>query len=95
MDIRFFGIKNPWRTGANVVAPTIRRKVLELLPLWLADDEIVVIHGPRRVGKSTLLQAIVRELLVVHGVPNTDVYFFDLDTLDCSDVLASPSTLID
>jgi uncharacterized protein len=95
VDLRFFNIKNPWRKGAAVGAPAIRRKILDQLPRWLEDDEIVVLHGPRRVGKSTLLQAIVRELLVEHRVSSEDIYFFDLDTLDCSDVLASPSTLLD
>lgn len=95
MDLRFFQIKNPWRSGGTIAAPAIRREILDQLPRWLEDDEIVVIHGPRRVGKSTLLQAAIRELLVDHNVPNADIYFFDLDTLDCSDVLESPSTLID
>ncbi len=95
MDLRFFRIKNPWRTGAIPSQPEIRREILDQLPRWLSNDEIVVIHGPRRVGKSTLLQAVVRDLLVEHGVSGEDIYFFDLDTLDCSDVLATPSTLLD
>ena len=95
MDLRFFSIKNPWRTGATPTPPVIRREILDQLPRWLNDDEVVVIHGPRRVGKSTLLQAIVRELLDEQGVPGEDIYFFDLDVLDCSDVLATPSTLVD
>jgi len=95
MDIRFFEIKNPWRTGGELKPPAIRRHLLDRLPNWLADDDVVVIHGPRRVGKSTLLLALIRELLVEHRVPKKKIFYFDIDTLDCSDVLASPSTLID
>ena len=76
-------------------APAIRRSILDELPTWLEDDEVVAIHGPRRVGKSTLLLAVIRELLTHHSVPPSSVFFFDLDTLDCSDVLTSPSTLVD
>ena len=39
--------------------------------------------------------AIVRELLMAHGVPPPGVFFFDMDALDCGDVLASPSSLVD
>lgn len=95
MDLRFFDIKNPWRSGTGVAAPAVRRGILDQLSDWLADDDVVVVHGPRRVGKSTLLLAVVRELLGSHGAAPEDVYFFDLDTLDCGDVLASPSALID
>ena len=95
MDIRFFEIKNPWRSGATVPAPSIRRTILDDLPVWLADDEVVVIHGPRRVGKSTLFSAMIRELIAHHGVEPADIFLFDMDTLDCSDVLSSASSLID
>jgi hypothetical protein len=95
MDMRFFEIKNPWRTGAEIPAPTIRRETLDLLPGWLGNEEILVIHGVRRVGKSALLLAVIRELISRHGVRPSQVYFFDLDTLDCSDVLASPASLVD
>jgi predicted AAA+ superfamily ATPase len=40
----------------------------------------VVIHGPRRVGKSTLLLAVIAELLTHQHVDARDIYFFDLDT---------------
>lgn len=69
--------------------------MLNLLPQWLEDDEVLLIHGPRRVGKSTLLLAIVRDLIGEHGVLPSQIYYFDLDTLDCSDVLDSPASLID
>ena len=95
MDNRFFAIKNPWRSGQPVKPPAIRRTCLDDLDLWLKDDEVVVVYGPRRVGKSTLLLSIVAELLKRPGINPQDLFFFDLDTLDCSDVLATPGTLID
>ena len=95
MDNRFFAIKNPWRSGQSVRPPAIRRTCLDDLDRWLKDSEIVVVYGPRRVGKSTLLLSIVAELLKRPGIEPQDLYFFDLDTLDCADVLATPGTLID
>jgi predicted AAA+ superfamily ATPase len=95
MDNRFFAIKNPWRSGQALKPPAIRRTCLDDLELWLKDDEALVVYGPRRVGKSTLLLSIVAELLQRPGISSQDIYFFDLDTLDCGDVLAAPGTLID
>lgn len=95
MDLRFFKIKNPWRDGLEVVESAIRRHELDLLADWDASDEILVVYGPRRVGKSTLLVSIVRELLLAHAVRPGQIYFFDMDTMDCADVLASAGTLID
>jgi predicted AAA+ superfamily ATPase len=95
MDNRFFAIKNPWRSGQAVKPPAIRRTCLDDLDRWLKDNEVVVIYGPRRVGKSTLLLSIVAELLKSPGISPQDLFFFDLDTLDCSDVLATPAALID
>jgi len=95
VDQRFFRIKNPWREGRVPRPSTIRRRELDHLDAWLEDDEVVVISGPRRVGKSTMLLDIVHELLTRHNVPGSNIFLLDLDTLDCSDVLASPSALID
>jgi predicted AAA+ superfamily ATPase len=95
MDNRFFAIKNPWRSSQPVKPPAIRRTCLDDLDLWMKDDEVLVVYGPRRVGKSTLLLSIVAELLKRPGTNPQDLFFFDLDTLDCSDVLATPGTLID
>lgn len=95
MDKRFFDIKNPWRSGQSVKPPAIRRTCLDELDTWLKDDEVVVVYGPRRIGKSTLLLSIVAELLKRPGLSPQDLFFFDLDTLDCSDVLATPGTLVD
>lgn len=95
MDKRFFDIRNPWRFGLKLPSPLIRRDILDHLSQWLSTDEVMVIYGPRRVGKSTLFQSIIDELIRRQSVTPDSIYLFDLDTLDCSDVLASPSALID
>jgi len=56
---------------------------------------VVVVYGARRVGKSTLLLSIVQDLLGPrHGVSPDAIFFFDVDTADCADVLLNPAALV-
>lgn len=95
MDKRFFDIMNPWRTGARPAPPLIRRAVLDDLLRHVDSGEVCVVYGARRVGKSTLSRAAVHDLLASHAVAPAQIFFFDLDTVDCADVLATLTSLID
>lgn len=95
MDLRFFDIVNPWRKGARPAKPPIRRTVLDDLLRNIDSGDISVVYGARRVGKSTLLRAAIHDLLADRAVAPAHIFFFDLDTMDCADVLATPSSLVD
>ena len=64
--------------GSNV--PPFRRPVFEhLLEDLEAIPQILSITGPRRVGKSTLLQQIVQHQLNVAGVPPERLVYYSMD----------------
>lgn len=60
--------------------PSFRRPVFE----QLIDDlrsipQMLSITGPRRIGKSTLLQQMVEYLLNVTGIPAERIVYYSLD----------------
>ncbi|MBX6423416.1 ATP-binding protein [Thermosulfurimonas sp. F29] len=66
------------------------RELLSKLEPWLARREAIVIVGPRRVGKTSLLKLLALRL-AEEGKP---VFFFDLEDPDDRDVIeAGPGAL--
>lgn len=63
---------------AGIKAPKvfIRRTLISKIVPWLKRDEIIIITGPRQVGKTTLLYQII----IDHLLPkNSSIYYFNLD----------------
>lgn len=72
---------NPWWETAKVPADLIKeyqRPVIKKLFSYLPMDRVIVLKGPRRTGKTTLLYQIIDQLLK-KGVPAADILFLSFD----------------
>ena len=70
--------RNPWWTGKKQTLPNKKRR--EYSELWaaLADKQITAIIGPRRTGKSVLMQQLIQQLLQEKTEPK-NILFAQLD----------------
>lgn len=55
------------------------RKIISSLERFLGKREIIVIHGARQTGKTTLLKIINEKLTKDKKVPAGDIFYFDLE----------------
>ena len=71
-----------------------KRRILNSLLKWLDRDEIIVISGPRRTGKTTLLH-LIRDELVRKGVHEKNIFMLNLEDLDIlKELTKSPKALL-
>jgi predicted AAA+ superfamily ATPase len=71
-----------------------KRKVLSGIGKWLVRDEIILITGPRRVGKTTLL-GLIREELIKTGIKENKIFTLSLEDMDIlKDLNRSPKELL-
>lgn len=80
-NLENFLIVNPWRTGnmASLQKGYHSRWLFDRVLRWLDTEDILVIHGPRQVGKTTLLYMFIKYLLDSKGVSPTDVFYFNIE----------------
>lgn len=70
------------------------RKIIKKIVPWLGRDEIILIYGPRRVGKTTVLQLLKRELQSI-GVEPANIFMMNLEDFDVLRELSqSPKALL-
>ncbi|MGB9613403.1 MAG: AAA family ATPase, partial [Candidatus Margulisiibacteriota bacterium] len=75
---------NPWwRTGRvpDELKLVYQRPILRKLISYLNLDRIVVLKGPRRTGKSTLLYQII-DSLILNGVSPQSILYLSFDDID-------------
>lgn len=81
---------NPWWAEKKVPAellPPYQRPILESLKKYLqTTDRIIIIKGPRRTGKTTLLYQIA-DTLISQGIDPYDLLFLSFDDLRLRDDL--------
>ncbi|MFO7889345.1 MAG: ATP-binding protein [bacterium] len=71
-----------------------KRMILKHILPWLERDEIIIISGPRRVGKTTTLTLIKNELLS-RGINEDNIFLFNLEDLDIlKELNKSPKELL-
>jgi predicted AAA+ superfamily ATPase len=71
------------------------RDILKKIRPFYDRKEAVLIRGMRRVGKTTLLQLIKKELIAEKNISEKNIYFFDLEDLDLRDDFnQSPKNLL-
>ena len=71
-----------------------KRKLLNRIGKWLARDEIILITGPRRVGKTILLR-LIREELIKNGIKENKIFTLNLEDMDIlKDLNQSPKELL-
>jgi uncharacterized protein len=71
--------QNPWWSGQFFDTGRERRKYLEKIRRYLKTDEIIVLSGVRRSGKTTLLYQTIRHLITAHKVPPRNILFVNCD----------------
>ncbi len=71
-----------------------RRFILSLILKWLDRDEIIIISGPRRTGKTTLLY-MIREELLKKRIPEKNIFMLNLEDIDVlQELRRSPKALL-
>lgn len=74
---------NPWwedHTKAFERLPNFRRPIFERIYRELKEiPQIISITGPRRVGKSTLIKQIIKELILAEGVKPERIIYYSMD----------------
>jgi len=53
-----------------------KRKIIDKINKFLASKEIIVLHGARQVGKTSIMRYLIEELKKNR---RTEVYYFDLE----------------
>lgn len=71
----------------------LREKLKEITP-YLKDENILIILGARRVGKTTLLFQIKDFLIHKKNIKEKDIYFLNLDLIDDLMVVKDQSSFI-
>ncbi len=71
----------------------LREKLREIIP-YLADKEIIIILGARRVGKTTLLSQIKDFFTQEKKVKEDDIYLLNLDLVDDLMIVKDQSSFI-
>jgi len=69
---------NPWWEGKKSKAPEKKRSEYYTLQAALADKQITAIIGPRRIGKSVLMQQLIQQLIDEKNSPK-NILFAQLD----------------
>lgn len=62
------------------------RKITEELKKWLLEKEIIVLNGPRQVGKTSLLKLIEQELLR-KKIKKEQIFYLNLEEIKILDTL--------
>lgn len=61
--------------------------------LALKSGSIVLLRGPRRVGKTTYLKQLIRELIRIHGVSKKRIMYLDIEGLKITTALHLRKTI--
>jgi len=72
---------NPWWSGKPVAVPQFHRLAFKICHKYLKDKELkraLLLSGPRRVGKTTILEQIASELIPVCSDPKS-IFYVSLD----------------
>ena len=71
--------QNPWWSGQPFDTGRERQKYLATIRRYLKTDEIIVLSGVRRSGKTTLLYQTIRLLITTKKVPAKNILFVNCD----------------
>ena len=71
--------QNPWWSGQPFDTGRERQKYLATIRRYLKTDEIIVLSGVRRSGKTTLLYQTIRLLITANKVPSRNILFVNCD----------------
>lgn len=80
-NIENFLILNPWRQGnyTKFEKPYVKRWLFDRITPWIKNDDILIIHGPRQIGKTTLLLMIMKYLIKTKKTDPQDIFYFNAE----------------
>jgi len=86
---------NPWLRGGEPELPAkyIHRRAEIRLGNWTDPERVVVVSGPRRSGKSTLMRFMIRKLL--QDVPSGRIVYLNADHVSVRELVSDTSALLD
>jgi len=87
MGMTALRLSYPWRTGRSWDVPRIERAVTKELARWLNAPEILILSGPRQVGKTSILYQLIDWLIRPGRTRPEDIYFFNLDLTGSAEFL--------
>ena len=71
-----------------------KRNIQEKINKWLLEEEIIVLNGPRQVGKTSLLKLLQNELML-QQIREEQIFYLNLEKLEVLDDLnKSPENLL-
>jgi len=85
---------NPWWIDHRVPDPlklTYQRPILKKLLEYFKLDRAILIKGPRRTGKTTLLYQIIDEIITKRKVPAQNIIYLSCDDPELKLLTSSPS----
>ncbi|HDH11975.1 MAG TPA: ATP-binding protein [Nitrospirae bacterium] len=71
--------------GSSILFP---RKILTEVEKYIDDSGIILLVGARQVGKTSILYLLI-ERLKKKGVPDSNIYYFDLEEMTLLDIFNS------
>ena len=71
--------QNPWWSGLPFNTGRERQNYLATIQRYLKTDEIIILSGVRRSGKTTLLYQFIRQLIKMNKVPAKNILFVNCD----------------
>ena len=94
IDLENFLQFNPWRENKPLNFPDfIYRTVYPNIKKWLDSPDIIILQGARQVGKTSLLQHLISDLLK-DGIDPQDIFYFNLDNESLLKFFSHPGDLI-
>ena len=70
---------NPWWEGGYSLEGIIDRPLaMKRLEKWMDSDAVIILTGLRRIGKTTLMKLLIRQL-IQDGIPPGDIFYVSLD----------------
>lgn len=71
-----------------------KRTILNNIEKWIHENEIIVLNGPRQVGKTSLLK-LIKEKLIDQGIPSKVIFYLNLEELSIlEDLNGNPENLL-
>jgi len=73
---------NPWWNSQNISIPSVKRSVFQEIKKWILNpptERAIVISGARQVGKTTLIQQIIYDLINKDGINPDSILYVTFD----------------
>ncbi len=67
----------------NIVIKNLQtRKILNMIEPWIERDEIIIISGPRRVGKTSVLFLLKNILINQFKIKENCIFYLNLENME-------------